>query len=125
MAFITRYLNDNAPKVYLHSGALDMETKTTYKYKINMKDNKTTQSKFNIQKINGVDTLHINNDPVDCIYKTPVMLPHPQIQGQAMIIKPICSSNCPMFNLTPGLFGKLTFECTKTTIEIYTLTPLE
>lgn len=27
MAFITRYLNDNAPKVYLHSGALDMEIK--------------------------------------------------------------------------------------------------
>lgn len=27
MAFITPYLNDNAPKVYLHSGALQMETK--------------------------------------------------------------------------------------------------
>jgi hypothetical protein len=30
-----------------------------------------------------------------------------------------------MFNLTPGLFGKLRFECTKYEIEVYTLTPLE
>jgi hypothetical protein len=29
-----------------------------------------------------------------------------------------------MFNLTPGLFGKLKFECTKHEIDIYTETPI-
>jgi hypothetical protein len=38
---------------------------------------------------------------------------------------PFCSDQCPMFNLTPGLFGKLKFECTKHEIDIYTLTALE
>ena len=88
-------------------------------------ENKNVKSKFNIRVINNENTLFCDNDPVYCIYKLPTVLPHPQIQGQAVIIAPYCSDKCPMFNLTPGLFGKLRFECTKHEIDIYTLTALK
>lgn len=87
-------------------------------------DNKTIKSKFNIRTLQNANALFCDDEPILCIYKVQNMLPHPQIQGQAVIITPYCSDRCPMFNLTPGLFGKLKFECTKTEIEVYTLTPL-
>jgi hypothetical protein len=89
--------------------------------------NKTTpytQNKWKIKNANNVNILYCHDTPAQCIYKMPVMLPHPQIQGQVIIQNPVCSDNCPMFNLTPGLFGKLKFECTKTEIEVYLETNL-
>jgi hypothetical protein len=83
-----------------------------------------TQNKWNIRKNNEVNILYCNDTPTQCIYKMPVMLPHPNIQGQVIIQNPVCSDNCPMFNFTPGLFGKLKFECTKTEIEVYTFASL-
>ena len=87
-------------------------------------NNNNVKSKFNIRSLQNANTLFCDDKPVECIYKVPTLLPHPQIQGQAVIVTPYCSDRCPMFNLTPGLFGKLRFECTKTEIDIYTLTPL-
>jgi hypothetical protein len=87
--------------------------------------NKTTpntQNKWNIRNSNEVNILYCKDSPVQCIYKMPVMLPHPVIQGQVIIQNPVCSDNCPMFKLSAGLFGTLKFECTKTEIEVYTMT---
>lgn len=86
---------------------------------------KEEKSKFNIRTINNANVLFKDEQPIQCIYKVPTVLPHPQITGQAVINNPVCSDQCPMFNLTPGLFGKLKFECTKYEIDIYTLTPLK
>ena len=86
--------------------------------------NNNVKSKFNIRSIQNANTLFCDDKPVECIYKMPTVLPHPQIQSTAVITMPYCSDQCPMFNLTPGLFGKLRFECTKYEIEVYTFTPL-
>jgi hypothetical protein len=88
-------------------------------------ENKNVKSKFNIREQNKANTLYCDDKPVLCIYKTPVVLPHLQLQNTAVVNMPYCSDECPMFNLTPGLFGKLKFECTKHEIDIYTLTPLQ
>jgi hypothetical protein len=83
-------------------------------------DKKETLNKWTIKNINKLDVLHYFDAPVDCIYRIPVMLPHPSISGQAVITRPICASNCPMFDLKKnGLFNQLEFKCTKTTIDVY------
>jgi len=87
-------------------------------------NNNNVKSKFNIRKHYNANTLFCDDKPVECIYKVPTLLPHPQIQGTGVVLVPYCSDKCPMFNLTSGLFGKLKFECTKYEIDIYTLTPL-
>ena len=88
-------------------------------------NNNNVKSKFNIRKHYNANTLFCDDKPVGCIYRVPTLLPHATIQGTAVVTMPYCSDECPMFNLTPGLFGKLRFECTKYEIEVYTLTPLE
>jgi len=88
-------------------------------------NNNNVKSKFNIRSLQNANTLFCDDKPVECIYKVPTLLPHPQIQGTGVVLVPYCSDQCPMFNLTPGLFGKLRFECTKYEIEVYTLTPLQ
>lgn len=85
---------------------------------------KTDKPKFTIKVVNNNNVLFNENTPVPCIYKNPTVLPHPHIQGQVIINNPACSDQCPMFNLTPGLFGKLKFECTKHEIDIYTEQPI-
>ena len=87
-------------------------------------NNNNVKSKFNIRTVNKANVLFCEDQPVPCIYKSPTVLPHPQIAGQAIINNPACTDQCPMFNLTPGLFGKLRFECTKYEIEVYTFTSL-
>ena len=90
-----------------------------------MKETKQINPKFNIRKAGTTNILYCNDNPVECIYKIPVMLPHPQISGQAVIKAPICSDNCPMFELLPGLFGKLKFHCTKHEIDVYQMTAFD
>jgi hypothetical protein len=85
---------------------------------------KTEKPKFTIKVVNNSNVLFNDHGMVPCIYKNPTVLPHPQIAGQVIINNPACSDHCPMFNLTPGLFGKLKFECTKHEIDIYTETPI-
>ena len=89
-----------------------------------MKETKQMSDKFNIRQQGNNNILFCNDMPVECIYRVPVMLPHPQISGQAIIKAPVCSDNCPMFELTPGLFGKLKFHCTKHEIDVYQHTSL-
>ena len=67
------------------------------------------------QNSTEINLLTFDQVPVPCIYKNPVMLPHPRIQGQVIIENPLCGSHCPMFQL----FGdKLTFGCTKVNISV-------
>jgi hypothetical protein len=45
-------------------------------------------------------TLHNDKgDPIECIYKVPVLLPHPNIAGQVVIKASLCSNNCPAFQI--------------------------
>ncbi len=91
-----------------------------YKTNKNNTMKETTQSKFNIRKINNTNVLHVNEHPFECIYKGPVVLPHPQINGQMIIKGAPCSDNCPFFRLqNDGLFNKLIFDCNKTEIDVY------
>lgn len=100
----------------------NLETKTEghkYTNKNNMKP-KTDHSKFQIKKINDVNILHTSNHPVECIYKNPVMLPHPNIQGHMIIKQTLCSDLCPMFEYhKDGIFNSLTLHCTKHKIDVY------
>lgn len=81
---------------------------------------KIDKSKFNIKIVKDQKILCLNDQPVLCIYKTPTVLPHGTIQGQAVIFNPVCSDHCPMFNLIgTGIFNKLKLECTKHEIEVY------
>jgi hypothetical protein len=83
-------------------------------------EKKETLNKWQIKNINNLHVLHHYDTPVHCIYRMPVMLPHPTISGQGIINSPICASNCPMFDLKKnGLFNQLEFKCTKTTIDVY------
>jgi hypothetical protein len=85
-----------------------MTTKTDY------------SNKFRIKKINDINILHIKDIPVECIYKSPVMLPHQNIQGQLIIKQTLCSDLCPMFiYLKDGLFNNVNFKCTNHTIDVY------
>ena len=89
-------------------------------------DKKEPLNKWTIKNINKFDVLHYYDSAVDCIYRMPVLLPHPSISGQGVITRPICGSNCPMFDLKKnGLFTQLEFRCTKTTIDVYMHEALE
>lgn len=77
--------------------------------------------KWNIKKFRDILTLHDEKmQPIECIYKNPVLLPHPQITGQMVIKSTLCNTNCPMFDLSNDLvFGKLTLHCTGRCIDVY------
>ena len=48
----------------------------------------------------NTSTLHNDQgDPIECIYKVPVLLPHPNIAGQVVIKASLCSNNCPAFQI--------------------------
>lgn len=81
----------------------------------------TTQ--FSIKKMRAGNSdasqilvLHFDNQPVSCIYRTPVALPG-TIPGTVNINVPVCGNNCPMFNLNKEL-GLLHFRCTKSDINV-------
>lgn len=60
--------------------------------------------------------LHFDENPVQCIYRSPVALPG-SIPGTVNINVPVCGSNCPFFNLNKEE-GKLYFGCTKSEISV-------
>jgi hypothetical protein len=83
-------------------------------------EKKETLNKWQIKNINKLHVLHHFDNPVQCIYRMPTMLPHPSISGQVIISNPFCASNCPMFDLKQnGLFNQLEFKCTKSIIDVY------
>ena len=88
------------------------------------KDIKQDNSEWQIKKIGESFALHKKDAVVQCIYKSPVVLPHPTISGQAIIQNPICCDNCPMFEYSGALFGSLTLHCTGRKLEVYNLIPL-
>lgn len=63
-----------------------------------------------------IQVLHFDENPVNCIYRSPVALPG-SIPGTVNINVPVCGSNCPFFNLNKDE-GKLYFGCTKTEISV-------
>ena len=68
----------------------------------------------------GVNVLtHPDGNPIECIYKAPVVLPHPNLHGQMVVKVTLCDSRCPMFDLTGKAFGKLTLHCTKRELHVY------
>lgn len=79
-----------------------------------------TKDKWLIKKSHAQETLHkAGGDPVECIYKGPIMLPHPQISGQVVIKVTPCGTACPMFELKGEAFGKLKLHCTGRELDIY------
>ncbi len=79
-----------------------------------------TPDKWLIKKVNGADTLtDQTGTPVECIYKAPVMLPHPTIAGQVIIKVALCCEKCPNFDLHAVSHGTLTLHCTGRKIEVY------
>jgi hypothetical protein len=84
-----------------------------------MEKNKTPD-KWLIKKVNGADTLtDQTGTPIECIYKAPVMLPHPTIAGQVVIKVALCCEKCPNFDLQAVSHGILTLHCTGRKIEVY------
>lgn len=83
------------------------------------KDTKEAASDWQIKNIGNSLALHKKDAVVQCIYKSPVVLPHPTISGQAIIQNPICNDNCPMFEYSGGLFGSVTLHCTGRKLEVY------
>lgn len=63
-----------------------------------------------------INVLHFDENPVQCIYRSPVALPG-SIPGTVNINVPVCGSNCPFFNLNKPE-GKLSFGCTKSEISV-------
>lgn len=63
-----------------------------------------------------INVLHFDENPVQCIYRSPVALPG-SIPGTVNINVPVCGSNCPFFNLNKSA-GKLYFGCTKSEISV-------
>ena len=56
--------------------------------------------KYILKDYQGTLTLHNDQkDPIECIYKVPVLLPHPNIAGQVVIKASLCSNNCPAFQI--------------------------
>jgi hypothetical protein len=43
----------------------------------------------------------LDGQPVECIYKNPVMLPHPTLHGQIIVKVTPCSNACPAFDIVP------------------------
>lgn len=55
---------------------------------------------YQLQDYQNTQTLHNEKgDPIECIYKVPVLLPHPNIAGQVVIKASLCSNNCPAFDI--------------------------
>lgn len=52
---------------------------------------------LDIAEINGVLTLTKFGQPCECPFRNPVILPHPQINGQAVVVQPQCNERCQFF----------------------------
>lgn len=65
----------------------------------------------------GNETLtHENGQPVECMYKNPVMLPHPTLHGQVVVKITTCSNSCPAFHTTKR--QQVFLACCQTVIDI-------
>lgn len=58
-----------------------------------MDSTKLTQN-LDIAEINGILTLTKFGQPCECPFRNPVILPHPQINGQAVVVQPQCNERC-------------------------------
>lgn len=54
---------------------------------------------FTVEEVNGELILHKDGNIQPCAFRMPTMLPHPTIQGQAIIQQPACGTNCQLFTL--------------------------
>lgn len=58
---------------------------------------------YTLKEYQGQTTLHqLDGTPVECIFKNPVVLPHPQIAGQMVIKATPCCNLCPAFVIING-----------------------
>lgn len=65
--------------------------------------NSTNIANFEISEINGDLILTKNGQPQPCAYVPPVLLPHPNIQGQAIIHTKACGTNCQLFETSDNV----------------------
>ena len=67
---------------------------------------------------NGTESLVLrkNGNICSCVYRNPVILPHPTIQGQMVIQNPLCTDLCQFFEITSE--EVINLNCSKTTILI-------
>jgi hypothetical protein len=54
---------------------------------------------FTVEEVGGELILHKDGNIQPCAFRMPTMLPHPTIQGQAIIQQPACGTGCQMFTL--------------------------
>ncbi len=54
---------------------------------------------FTIKEVAKELILHKDGNIQCCAFSMPTMLPHPTIQGQAIIQQPACGTNCQLFTL--------------------------
>lgn len=57
----------------------------------------TKIQKLDITEHDGVLALTVYGKPAICPFRNPVILPHPQLQGQAVVSQPVCNENCQFF----------------------------
>lgn len=76
----------------------------------------------------GAEVLtQLDGQPVECIYKNPVMLPHPTLHGQIIVKVTPCSNACPAFfiipkddpeNFTGGKYVEVSLRCCVSVVAI-------
>jgi hypothetical protein len=73
----------------------------------------------------GSETLaQLDGTPIECIYKNPVILPHPNLHGQMIIKATLCNNRCPAFEfldrhpLLNGNSKAVHLHCCKLTVQI-------
>ena len=65
---------------------------------------------FAIQEQNEHLVLSNNGQIQSCAYVPPVLLPHPSLQGQAIIHTKACGTNCQLFEVSDNI---ATLHCCK------------
>lgn len=81
----------------------------------------------------GAEVLtQLDGQPVECIYKNPVMLPHPTLHGQIIVKVTPCSNACPAFDIIPkdhlenatgGQYIEVSLHCCSKVVIIENETP--
>lgn len=62
---------------------------------------------------NIIHILKKNSTVCQCAFRQPTILPHPTLQGQAILNNPICTSSCMFFNLQGNQLNLLCADFTE------------
>lgn len=74
---------------------------------------------YEITEHQGQTILIKDGNPAQCPFRVPVVLPHPQIQNQAIVVNPICGNACPFFEIITNNDGhNVKFYCVNHSIAL-------